>query len=106
MLACAIYSAPDRQPLNNRDVLRHLLFIALLAALGAGCYDLGQRGARAYERILTNRIASGFEVLGHDWARIQADGLKISIHGHAPDTAIHDPADRKSTRLNSSHVAI
>lgn len=73
-------------------MLRHLLFITLLAALGAGCYDLGQRGARAYERILTNRITSGFEVLGHGWARIQADGLKLSIHGHAPDIALHDQA--------------
>lgn len=73
-------------------MLRHLLFIALLAALGAGCYDLGQRGARAYERILTDRVASGFEVLGHDWARIEADGLKLSIHGHAPDLSAHDQA--------------
>lgn len=73
-------------------MFRQLLFIALLAALGAGCYDLGQRGARAYERILADRVASGFEVLGHDWARIEADGLKLSIHGHAPDIDLHDQA--------------
>ena len=71
---------------RNPPVLRYLLFAALLAALGNVCYDLGQRGARAYERMLGERVSNGLEVLGYSWASVQVDGLRLSIHGHAPDT--------------------
>lgn len=67
-------------------MLRYILFAALIAAIGYACYSLGQRGARAYEQMMAARVANGLDVLGFDWARVQADGLRLSIYGHAPDT--------------------
>lgn len=73
-------------------MLRYALFAALAVGIGYVCYDLGQRGARAYERMLTERVANGLEVLGFTWARVEADGLRVSIYGHAPDTFARDLA--------------
>lgn len=67
-------------------MVRKLFFFALVAVVGFACYDLGQRGARAYERMITERVATRLDVLGYGWARVQADGLRLSIYGHAPDT--------------------
>lgn len=73
-------------------MIRHLLFAVLIAATGFGCYDLGKRGARAYEQMLSTRVANGLDVLGFSWARVQADGLRLTIYGHAPDTFARDLA--------------
>jgi OOP family OmpA-OmpF porin len=73
-------------------VLRKLLFAALIAATGYVCFDLGQRGARAYEQMLAMRVSNGLDVLGFSWARVEADGLRLSIYGHAPDTFARDLA--------------
>ena len=64
---------------------RYLLFGALVICVGLACWDLGYRGARAYERMLTQRVENGLDVLGFRWAEIRADGLKLELHGHAPD---------------------
>lgn len=71
---------------------RFILFVALLAACCYVIWDLGQRGARAYERMLSERIMNGLDVLGYSWARIKADGLQLELHGHAPDTFARDLA--------------
>lgn len=72
--------------------MRKLAFFALVAAIGYGCYDLGQRGARAYEQMLSQRVGNGLDALGYGWARVQANGLRLSIYGHAPDTFARDLA--------------
>ncbi|MEM7423235.1 MAG: OmpA family protein [Pseudomonadota bacterium] len=64
---------------------KYVLFVALVAAIGAVCWDLGRRGARAYERVLEQRIQNGFDVLGIRWARVEANGLSVFLRGHAPD---------------------
>ena len=71
---------------------RYLLFAALAVGIGYAFWDLGQRGARAYERMLSQRIMNGLDVLGYSWARVEADGLKLELHGHAPDTFARDLA--------------
>ena len=64
---------------------RYLVFAGVLIAVAYACWDLGHRGARAYERMLTQRVENGLDVLGFRWAQIRADGLKLELHGHAPD---------------------
>ncbi|MEM7210468.1 MAG: hypothetical protein AAF479_01030, partial [Pseudomonadota bacterium] len=64
---------------------RYVLFAALVIAVGVACWDLGHRGARAYERMLIQRVENGLDVLGFRWADIRANGLKLELHGHAPD---------------------
>lgn len=66
-------------------MIRYGLFIALMLALGYVCYDLGQRGARAYERMQLQRIENALAALGITWATARADGLQIELVGHAPD---------------------
>lgn len=66
-------------------MIRYLLFAALAITLGLVSYDLGQRGARAYERMQVQRITNGLSALGITWARLEADGLRLELHGHAPD---------------------
>lgn len=67
-------------------MLRYILFTLITASLGWVCYDLGQRGAQSYERMQVQRVTNGLEALGIDWARIEADGLHLELHGHAPDS--------------------
>lgn len=66
-------------------MIRNLLFAALIVAIGYACYDIGRRGARAFERLLVERVANGLDVLGAGWAKIEADGLSVRLYGHAPD---------------------
>ncbi|MEO1493783.1 MAG: OmpA family protein [Pseudomonadota bacterium] len=71
---------------------RHLVFTVLLAAIAFVCYELGQRGARAYERMLVSRVTDGLDVLELTWAKLSADGLKLELRGHAPDPFARDLA--------------
>ncbi|MEM7744877.1 MAG: OmpA family protein [Pseudomonadota bacterium] len=64
---------------------RYALCSVVFAALLFGGHSLGRWGAAAFESMQVQRIASGLEVLGMRWARIEADGLRIELHGHAPD---------------------
>jgi OOP family OmpA-OmpF porin len=64
----------------------------LLVAIGFGCIRLGAYGARAVERLLADRVESGLAVLGIDWAEVRADGLRLELHGHAPDILARDLA--------------
>lgn len=66
-------------------MLRYLIFAGLAVGLGFAVWDMGQRGARAYERMLSQRVLNGLEILGYSWAEVKADGLKLELHGHAPD---------------------
>ena len=71
---------------------RYLLFAGILIAVAWACWDLGLRGARAYERMLIQRVENGLDVLGFRWVEIRADGLKLELHGHAPDVFAQDLA--------------
>lgn len=64
---------------------RYLFFAILFAGIGLVSWDLGRNWARAYERMQIERIANGLEVLELDWVRVQASGLRVNLHGHAPD---------------------
>lgn len=75
-------------------MVRTLLFAALSAAIGYVCYDLGQSGARAYERMLVARAGSALDVLGYGWASVEADGMRLTLRGQAPDGFSRDLAIR------------
>ena len=64
---------------------KYLVFSVILVVVAYACWDLGHRGARSYERMLIQRVENGLDVLGFRWANVRADGLKLEIHGHAPD---------------------
>ena len=64
---------------------RYLLFAALFLALLLTAWDLGRGWARAYERMLVARVSNALSTLELDWARVHGDGLRIRLHGHAPD---------------------
>ena len=70
---------------ENQPVFRYGVFIAIALVLLGTAFDLGRRGARAYENMQVQRIGNALDALGMNWAQIQADGLKIQLHGHAPD---------------------
>lgn len=73
--------------------MRRLIIFALVLALtGYACVRLGAHGARVIERLLVARVENGLAVLGFDWARVRADGLKIELSGHAPDLASRELA--------------
>jgi len=71
---------------------RLAIFALILVAVGFGCIRLGESGARALERLLIDRVESGLAVLEIDWAEVRADGLRLELHGHAPDIFAHDLA--------------
>ena len=77
-------------------MLRYLLFLVLTIVIGLVCYDLGHRAAHAYERMLVQRVANGLGVLGIGWARIEADGLRLELHGHAPDMFARELAEESA----------
>ena len=85
-------SARVNGPETPLGVLRYLLFFAILAGTVLVAWELGQRGARAYERMVVARVTNGLDVLGFTWAEIRADGLKLELHGHAPDAFARDLA--------------
>jgi len=72
--------------------MRHVIFALLLVAVGFGGIRLGERGAWALERLLINRVEHGLAVLEIDWAEVRADGLRLELHGHAPDIFARDLA--------------
>ena len=49
-------------------MIRHGIFALLVVATGWGCIQLGERGARALERLLIDRVENGWAVLEIDWA--------------------------------------
>ncbi|MFK7945518.1 MAG: hypothetical protein AB8B85_21780, partial [Paracoccaceae bacterium] len=61
------------------------LFFAIVLMIAGAAWDLGRRGARAYEQMQVQRIGNALDALNMNWARIDADGLKIQLNGHAPD---------------------
>lgn len=69
--------------------MRYAILVVTLGAIGAGSLWLGERGARAVERMLGERAGHGLAVLEFDWAEISADGLRLVLRGHAPDPAAH-----------------
>lgn len=73
-------------------MVRHGIFVLVLVAVGFGCIRLGERGAGALERLLADRVGNGLAVLRLDWAEIRADGLRLELHGHAPDLFARDLA--------------
>ena len=85
-------------------MLRYAVFAGFLVGTAFLVWEVGQRGARAYERMLTQRIINGLEVLGYSWARIEADGLRVELHGHAPDSFERELAYEaaKATAPNAS----
>lgn len=64
---------------------RYLVFVGVIVVVLVAAWDLGRRGAQSYERMLIQRVENGLDVLGFRWAEIRADGLKLELHGHAPD---------------------
>ncbi len=66
-------------------MIRYAMFAAFVLVTAFLSYDLGQRGAKAYEGMLKQRVLNGLDVLELDWAEIRADGLRLELHGHAPD---------------------
>ncbi len=81
-------------------MIRYLLFASLTVAIGYTCYDIGQRGAHAFERLLVQRVSNGLDVLGYAWARVEVDGLKLRLYGHAPDPQARELA------LESARTAV
>jgi len=73
-------------------MMRHAIFALVLVAVGFGCIRLGERGARALEQLLIDRVEYGLAVLEIDWAEVRADGLRLELHGHAPDIFARDLA--------------
>ncbi len=73
-------------------MMRHGILVLVLLAIGAGALWVGERGARAIERLLLERAAHGLSVIGLDWARLRADGLRLELHGRAPDAEARDLA--------------
>ena len=71
---------------------RYLTFAVLFVGILGAAWELGRRGAEAYERMLVQRVMNGFDVLGFAWAEIRADGLRLELYGHAPDEFTRDLA--------------
>jgi OOP family OmpA-OmpF porin len=90
---------------ERRLVLRHGIFAILLAATGAACLHLGERGAMAFERLLLDRVENGLAVLDIDWAQVSADGLRMELRGHAPDLFARDLA-LESARATASIAVV
>lgn len=82
-----------------------MIFAIVLSVLGLVCFELGQRGARAYERMLVSRVTDGLDVLELTWAQIRADGLKLELRGHAPDLFARDLA-LESARATATLASI
>lgn len=86
-------------------VSRFLLFFVIFLGLGLTIWQAAVRGSKSYEKMLVQRVTNGLEVLGYDWARISADGLKLQLRGHAPDTFSRGLA-LESARANAPFATI
>ncbi|MEM6664472.1 MAG: OmpA family protein [Pseudomonadota bacterium] len=75
---------------------RFALFPVIALVLGMIAWEVGRRGADAYERMLAERVSNGLEVLGYDWAEVRVDGLALELHGHAPDMFARDLAEESA----------
>lgn len=73
-------------------MMRPVLLVAIAALLIWGAVTLGQRGSAAIERMVADRIANAFEVLGVDWVDVAVDGLRVELTGHAPESAAQELA--------------
>jgi OOP family OmpA-OmpF porin len=73
-------------------MFRYAIFGLLLAATGLASVRLGERGARAFEQLMIDRIERGLVVLEIDWAEVRANGLRLELRGHAPDIYARDLA--------------
>ena len=65
-------------------MLRYAIFLVFFSVGAAVVYFGGQRGALAYQQMLTERVRHGLDVLGADWVSLKSDGMRISLHGRAP----------------------
>jgi len=86
-------------------MMRYGFFALMLMAVGFGFIKLAERGALAVERLLTDRVQNGLMVLNFDWADVRTDGLRLEIHGHAPDLIERDLA-LESARATASIATV
>ena len=89
----------------GEHVARILVFFVIFVGLGLTTWQIATRSSTAYERMLVQRVSNGLEVLGYDWARISADGLKLELRGHASDTFARELA-LESARANAPFATI
>lgn len=65
--------------------LRGTLLVLFLGAAGLGCAAAGQWAAGLYGELLAARLAAAMAAVRLDWAELRVDGLRVDLHGHAPD---------------------
>ena len=66
--------------------LRAVLFAAVvLAGFGAGAVKLAETATDWVEATTGERLATGLDAAGQDWASVAVDGLKVTLAGAAPD---------------------
>src|SRR5690625_7079598 len=104
--------------LTRRDVLRHGALVAGAAMIGpmalgarANRLDYEQLDATAMADLVRRGEASALELLNQALDRVEQwnpvlNAVVLKHYDRARKTAAARPEDRKSTRLNSSHVAI
>jgi len=66
-------------------MIRVLGFLVICAGVGYGCLWAGERGAAYYEALLAERLRAGLAATSLDWVEPRIDGLRVELHGHAPD---------------------
>ncbi|MEL6477390.1 MAG: OmpA family protein [Pseudomonadota bacterium] len=64
---------------------RYATFFLALSVIATGVGFCGTWGAEAYQRLLSERVHQGLEVLGVNWMHLRVDGLKVELSGEAPD---------------------
>jgi OmpA-OmpF porin, OOP family len=66
--------------------LRAILFaVVVFAAAGAAAWKLAEAATNWFESATATQLASALEAAGQDWARVETDGLKVTLAGAAPD---------------------
>jgi OOP family OmpA-OmpF porin len=66
-------------------LLRATLLIMFLGGAAWVCLLAGERAAALYEETLATRLAAALSALRLDWAEARVDGLRVALHGRAPD---------------------
>ncbi|MFN3262369.1 MAG: OmpA family protein [Pikeienuella sp.] len=69
-----------------------LLGLALWAAAALAAALLGREGARLAEAAAALRAEAALGPAGHSWARLEADGLRLTLRGEAPGEAAREAA--------------